>query len=485
MGDFLKKIPLVFHPLLVAIFPILFLYATNISESSVDQIYLPVLFSIAGSAVIWVLFGLLTKSILKGALVATIFLVFFYSYGRFYELLETWDIFVPSHAHLLPVFIFVFGYCAYFIKIAKRDFRNTTKILNIMALVLILINLGNIVFYHITKPVYSTEGVSQQNNQSATLIQNELGYMPDIYYIVLDEYAHPDTMKEYYNYDNSAFVNSLKDKGFFIASESRTKASHTYQSIASTLNMEYMDQSLDDSAAMKKVEDSRVANILHEYAYKYIFFGNRSTIFGGVKVNADVEYNFYGTEGSGTNITDFQRILWKTTMLAPFYDYLIQPTFNSSLRGGLVETINTLKKMPEVPGPKFIFAHILSPHEPFVFGPNGEVVDSSNWEEYADKQYYLGQYIYISKQIEEMVNTILDKSTKAPIIIIQSDHGIRLGTARRGLELGSNEWKKIFNAYYLPGDGSGLLDNNISPVNTFRIVFNYYFGTNYNLLENQ
>jgi hypothetical protein len=41
---------------------------------------------------------------------------------------------------------------------------------------------------------------------------------------------------------------------------------------------------------------------------------------------------------------------------------------------------------------------------------------------------------------------------------------------------------EILNAYYLPGVDPNLLYNTISPVNTFRIIFNQYFGAHYDLL---
>lgn len=41
----------------------------------------------------------------------------------------------------------------------------------------------------------------------------------------------------------------------------------------------------------------------------------------------------------------------------------------------------------------------------------------------------------------------------------------------------------ILNAYYLPGADPASLYAAISPVNTFRVIFNQYFGGNYPMLE--
>jgi hypothetical protein len=70
------------------------------------------------------------------------------------------------------------------------------------------------------------------------------------------------------------------------------------------------------------------------------------------------------------------------------------------------------------------------------------------------------------------VKTILAKSEKEPIIILQGDHSYPDGIDR----------VKILNAYYLPDDGNENLYETITPVNTFRVIFNTYFGGQYEML---
>src|SRR6266849_1590823 len=43
----------------------------------------------------------------------------------------------------------------------------------------------------------------------------------------------------------------------------------------------------------------------------------------------------------------------------------------------------------------------------------------------------------------------------------------------------------ILNAYYLPGGGSSALYDTITPANSFRVVFNYYFQAGLPLLEDK
>ena len=234
----------VIHPFLFVAFPIVFLYTHNIREVSAHQILIPLGASLALALVLWVFFSVLIKDMVKAGLATSVFVFFFFTYGRFYELFETWDFFVPRHGHLLPGMLLVFGYCVYFIKRARRDFMTTTRMLNIGAVVLLVINVFTIASYEIRIALSSpTHSSGPEHVIPATVDQEKLKTMPDIYLIITDEYAHPDTMREYYNYDDSQFINSLEEKGFFIAHRSKTRNRFTQRSIASLLNMEYINDS--------------------------------------------------------------------------------------------------------------------------------------------------------------------------------------------------------------------------------------------------
>ena len=83
--------------------------------------------------------------------------------------------------------------------------------------------------------------------------------------------------------------------------------------------------------------------------------------------------------------------------------------------------------------------------------------------------------MYLNTRLLEFIDHALAESGGNVIIIIQGDHGApeTLHKSRR---------LAILNAYYLPKGGNQKLYPSISPVNTFRIVFNTYFGTELDLL---
>jgi len=476
------KGPVVFYPLLLAAFPIISFYVYNINETSASQMWLPLGVSVAAALVLWAVLSLILRSLAKAGLATAIFLVFFFSYGRLYDVLNYLGVFVPKHAYLFPCTLFVWGYCVYFISRAKRDFRITTRLLNIVAVVLIAINLFNIASHQVQLARLS-DGMPEESSENTAASPTEPSTLPDIYFIVMDEYARSDTMKEWYDYDSSWFIDSLEDKGFFVASQSETLTMHSPQIVAQILNMEYLDDKPWSDPTYRKIAYNKVADLLRAQGYQYIAFGDWGYVGrldGYMEDNADLYCNYY-KESATPWVSEFQEILWNTTMLKPFYLYLTGLQQEDAWRRQTLYTLEHLKALPEVEGPKFIFAFFCCPHAHYVFDAEGGHVNPLNWQNYEDKQFYLGQYIFISREIEKVVDALLEKSEIPPIIILQSDHGQR--PIHPGIVIGSDEWRKILNAMYLPGMDYSELSDSISPVNTFRLIFNHYFDADYPLLE--
>ncbi|MCD6175252.1 MAG: hypothetical protein J7K65_05725, partial [Planctomycetes bacterium] len=100
---------------------------------------------------------------------------------------------------------------------------------------------------------------------------------------------------------------------------------------------------------------------------------------------------------------------------------------------------------------------------------------------------YLPQMEFLDKQILEIIDCLQDDDNP-PIIILQGDHGIRdlIENKQQVTEPRSAQVAfSILNAYYLPGYDTSQLYDTISPVNSFRIIFNHYFGTNLELLPDR
>jgi hypothetical protein len=154
---------------------------------------------------------------------------------------------------------------------------------------------------------------------------------------------------------------------------------------------------------------------------------------------------------------------------------LLQPDLEASPkqvhRQRVLFTLEQLPNVPRLPSPKFVFVHIVSPHKPFVFGADGSPLGGE-----ADEiEGYVGQVAFINQRIIPILQQIIERSQTPPVIVIQGDQG--------GVDTDDVDRLRILNAYYLPGGGDQGLYDSITPVNTFRLILDRYFGADYPLLE--
>ena len=150
--------------------------------------------------------------------------------------------------------------------------------------------------------------------------------------------------------------------------------------------------------------------------------------------------------------------------------------------------------------PVFVWSHIMLPHFPLIFGADGESVTpgesllvmnnphvfegtDSSWN---IKQQFLQQLQFANKKSMELVDKILENE-KQSIIIIQSDHGSAFDVNLHDpTDDDVHQRLSNINAIYFPDEKPReILMNDQTNVNTFRIVFNSYFGSDYDILEDK
>lgn len=492
------KKPLILHPVLFAIYNILFLYSHNIEQTFFIQLIMPMAITTCITIIFWIITSIFFKDIIKGGLITTICLLLFFSYGHVYDAIENlaggYSITGGKNKYFVPAWGLIFLISAFFIRKTRKNLNNITSIINLSAVFLIAVTLYNIGAYEFQKRP-AVQNTSRKINEDVNKAKNpeEAKAYPNIYYIILDSHPSLKNLKEYYNYDNSEFIEFLKSKGFYVASESRSNYPITFLSIASSLNMEYINylsdkigiESADRNEPYQMIKNSKVVRLLKTKGYKYIHFGSG---IGATTSNPNADEDI-----QCGNSNEFIWVLIQTTILRPFEMYL-----NLMGNDARKRTLCTFSKIPEIQSiiknPFFIFAHILVPHAPYIFGANGEPVNERKLDREGSvwnaKQLYLDQLKFVDKKTIKLVNDILsrEKETK-PIIIIHADHGSSstqdLQRKERPGERFLKERTGILNAYYLPNNGEEKLYNSITPVNTFRLIFNHYFHTKYSLLDDK
>jgi len=467
------------------------MYEWNIHEIPLHTLWRPLLLSLGLALLLMLLAYRVTRDWVRSALYTGLFLLLFSSYGQVHHALEDFGFYkhLDSRYWLLGLSwfgLFIAGSIFIRKKTTSPKFLWT---LNAAAVALAIIPICQIVLHKLEPRIEAQFPAEWHPAVKST------GTMPDIYYFILDGYARADYIEYRTNYDNSEFVDELTRRGFYVARCSRTNYNNTILALTTALNMHpYTDlenvaesQGLNRSQIWRYLKPNITMQILHSLGYQTMAFD--TGYYWSSLENADVYLQPWADPLNPPHMTPFEYQLLKSTPLVALYERngeLTSTTLDDLVfpyRYHVAQEEYILDQAPRIAridSPTFTFIHVMIPHEPMVFSPEGINTSTlyfgapSDWPTTpsAFQKAYVNGIKYINPRMLEIVDRILEESDTPPIIIIQGDHGFW-----SGINL------PILNAYYLPGDASNLLYPTISPVNSFRVIFDGYFGTNLDLLE--
>lgn len=326
--------------------------------------------------------------------------------------------------------------------------------------------------------------------------------LPDIVYIVPDRYGGPSVLKEFFGFDNAPFVEALRARGFYVAAQARANYPNTFQSLASTLNMQHLDglaeamgpDSGDRRPVYRLIEDNLVVKTLKDLGYRYVHLGSW---WDPTKhnPNADIEYL-----GSGnvfrTALSNLERALVVRTVFDELLDRLEKGGECLRLR----QQLSFLKNAASDPDrPTFVFAHLLIPHSPIVMDAQGRCIEPIDypkkrvsWSDF--QKAYAGYVSYLNDELLAIFDARIAASRRPLIFVIQADEG---PFPRRLRESGGNmDWFTateaelrmkygILNAIYFPDGDYGRLTEALTPVNNFRLIFSKILNVDLPLLEDR
>lgn len=480
------------HPFLFAIYPVLLLFSQNVHHTKPQAMLFPIGVIVGFTTLLLALIGWLLKDYEKAGAITSLFLVFFFFYGYIHDLFE---LLIPVRYEFLMSTLGLAYLLAVYLIIRKRSsLRNLTNFLNLVIAVLVLITVFNIGL--------SLAGTGNQPVEASTQVLADdtvegSDALRDIYYIILERYGAEDTLEKQFDYDNEEFLDFLSSRGFYVASESRSNYLKTANSLASSLNMKYInylseevDQTYNWKPIYEMIEEHEVWRFLNKKGYKYIHLGGWWE---------PTRKNKYATESkSFVFLSEFSASLLRTTAIYPIiYRLHIGPFGRRSMYESSLERFEKLGSIPEEDGPTFTFAHMYITHDPYVFDRDGEYLSQEKANNRSSKENYINSLIFANEKVKQVVEDLLSQydSDNLPIVVIQGDEG---PLPRRYREDEYNfDWKdeatkeelrqkmRILNAYYLPGVEDDLLYPSITPVNTFRLIFNLYFGTEYEILDDK
>lgn len=498
----MKRYPIL-HPFLFGVNFVLTSLVTNISQAPLGQAIRPLLIVLLGVSALLFMLRLVVKDWDRAGFVATLCLLLALYFGHLYGLVVGLTIGGYAFERRLIFFaalclmLGLLGSGRAWRRLEHRK-KEITNLLNIISIVIIVVPIVGVAQFWVQNSGKARAFRAQQATELS--IQLTAESRPDIYYIILDGYARADVLQAIYQFDNAEFIEFLTARGFYVAEKSQSNYMHTFLSLGASLNLEYLNDlvaplagSADRTPLTELVKHSQVRALLEDVGYQTVAF---SSGFLGTEMQDAAVY----LSRQDSTVNEFEWLLLSTSAAQIAVELLDLDTPIQAYEAHhkrVLYTFDQLAQVPHMSGPKFVFAHIVAPHPPFVFDRDGQLTQPDRPYFMGDADGYRGsteEYIrqyadelaFVNGLIEQTVAAILANSSQPPIIILQADHGA--GAFLAWSSVGDScLWERfsILNAYHLPQGGADYLYDTITPVNSFRVVFDAYFGTHLGLVEDK
>ncbi len=502
---------------ILAVYPILYLYSVNFGLVRDREAAATIIGMLALATIAYWLAGRVIREQHKRAFYLCLASLAFSLSGHVYLIafmpksLLVWNLL--SGAGLIAL-------CLGIHRLIKRpeDYAKLTSPFNLIALILltaqILTLVSQIAAAQENASIFSAYSSAESITPSQNKVMDSVS-RPDIYYIIPDAYPSDEWLMSAMNYDNSEFTEALRERGFVIAPHAQSNYATTMLSLPSVLNMRYIDENPSDYGDSDYLHlstaNSEVARKLLRLGYTYVQFLSGflypspiADIIRDFTSDGPVDITVNESLAAGNMMTDRRQVsrVYLNDLLfrQPFLPVYIDTTALRIVRSQLqkiappsqsntldrlsaerflatIDEIETIVAMPEA---TFTLVHLLKPHYPVHFNADGDIIGQINRP---SPEEYFADFRYANSQFLRLVDTILEGSSHQPIIIFQADHGSSLGYAR-------SEDKRlvlfdVYAAYYLPDVYDIEFPGTYTTINTYPLIFNEVFGTDYELRENR
>ena len=516
----IKKNSKIFHPFLIAFFPIIAVYSVNIGLIQLEQFIFPTLIIVGGAFLFFLCLKYVLKNAKKAALIVTLAFIIFFSFGHVYNMLNQvsiGDTDLGSNRILLPIFVISFGIGSFLIVRTKRTLDNATSIVNTISVVFITVIIAMVGIEAfgcdecLIQQTYSLGIFSDQIMDSPFYFEehsfsvSESDSLPNVYYIILDGYPRNDVLKKHLDFDNSEFIDFLKQREFYVAENSYSNYSLSSTSIPATMNMNYINFLADELGEDSRSYDPLLGKDFGLYADNQVIKNFKSMGYKVAKIGSVPMYlhemPLADLSLCYKSIHLMDNRLFDTVARTSMIGYFIERWSEDMQRQIILCAFEELPKISSYyEEPVFAWSHIMIPHFPLIFGADGEpvtpgesllVMNNPHLFEGTDsswniKQQFLQQLQFANKKSIKLIDKILENE-KQSIIIIQSDHGSAFDVNLHDpTDDDVHQRLSNINAIYFPDEKPReILMNDQTNVNTFRIVFNSYFGSDYDILEDR
>lgn len=466
----LKNFP--FHFILLLLFFLLHGYSEYVGLIPFTDL---LIFFLAAAAISFVLFFIFGRGI-KAGLTTTLILLFYLFFGAVKDALHA------RYIILLPLMLLVVAFAIIYLKRTRRTFFTLTLFINLLLIIYLVVDIAAIAFKK-PNPVTALQSFAPCNTC----------FRPDIYLIILDEYTGSDQLQSYFHFNNQPFANALRQRGFYVAAHPSSNYSATAVSVASLFSMNYLPAfhrpitAGDYTLAEKAIDQSAVMQFLEQSGYQFLNHsilnlrrqpGRFTTDLMPMRLKLITAKTLWNSIGSD--------LAWQIHGNAPGRFHWLAKFFPDDYKDGNQRLLKLTKEASakKASQPRFIYAHLLMPHWPYLLDSAGRQTGISFYTQGlpgAKKESSYIQYLaYTNNQMLQLADTIISRTNGQAAIILMSDHGYRERQVKHCEALNNN-----FLSVYLPRKDYRKFYDSMSNVNVFRAMFNTLFHQQFERLPDQ
>ncbi|MGZ3847594.1 MAG: hypothetical protein ACXVMS_00305 [Flavisolibacter sp.] len=467
---------------LLPVFFVLHGYVQNYPTVPVsDAIRVTVVFGLS-ILVLLVFFFFIFRSWQKSALFSFALMCIEFFFGAFHDLLKTLfgSLFITKYSFILPVIFLVLLLFFLLLLKTKKEFLKLGRYLNLVLLVLILLDAMSLLYKGTRKNPGRTVLSAFQPCDTCR--------RPNIYFIIVDEYAGLQELKDVFSFDNSAFPAALSKRGFLAIRRARSNYNYTPFSMASTLSMDYLKEVSQKSndihnrnVCYEKINHNDLVDILGKLGYDFVNLSLFDFAGQPTWLNND---RFYSTH---------EKIITSQTLTARLkkdlsYNLLTTFHFDWAIRSYHRDLIDHIRipyqqtlaiASKPLSHPTFIYTHFIMPHYPYLYDRKGNLLPFEEALQAGRKDLYLGYLQYCNQMSLAMVDSIVKYDQSRPMVILMSDHGF----TKYGPEYNpAYNFQNMINIY-LPDRNYAAIPDSMTNVNLFRILLNTQFHQQLPLLK--
>jgi hypothetical protein len=475
------------HPLLFAAYPVLFLWSQNVAELAPGEIVAPLVAVVAATTLATVAIGFVLGDRRRAALIVTPVVLGALLYGHVATVTG-----VPEEIRLLG-WLGVVGLAAVGAgRLGARRLASIDTALVRLGIVALAVPLVMIVPHEVEDALVRPAPVVARAGGVASITDAP---KRDVYWIVLDRYGSDRSFELRFGTVN-AFTPWLRERGFTVLADSHANYVATSLSMATTLNMTHLEEltglvgsaSSSYTPVYERLQAPRVVEQFKALGYRYVHLGSwwnptRRDVAADVNYNADLESEI---------VSLLVQYSVATRVVETFDLEEVPPSESAKHLKHNRFALDVLDRLPAERGPKFVLAHILLPHPPYVFDRNGRYIPVDEAATLDETDAWQRQLDYTNSRLRAFVEQLLAMpESDRPIVILQADEGP--WTEPYAASRDTYDWQTaspdelemkfgILNAWYVPGADLAL-DPAMSAINTFPVLFDRYFGLEYEPLD--